>query len=173
MTLFEFDQQRSTRPCGSCGASGVTTELNPNNNGLLVCCPHCGSKRPWGTLLYLKQNDGKRPKRPPLPEGETLDSIWEKYENRCVMCGAPKSALTTLGIGRQVHHVIPYAAEGHKGPLVPMCTHCHPVVTERQRVYWFYRRVVMKVAESRIDHDRGEGIEAETAVRTKWSGRAS
>lgn len=144
MTQFEFDQQRNTRPCGSCGVSGVTTELNPNNNGLLVQCPHCGSKRPWGTLLYLKQNDGKRPKRPPLPEGATLDSIWEKYDNRCVMCGAPKSALAALGIGRQVHHVIPFAAEGHKGPLVPICTHCHPVVNERQRVYWFFHRVAMK-----------------------------
>ena len=88
------------------------------------------------------------------------------------MCGAPKAALATLGIGRQVHHVIPYAAEGHKGPLVPICTHCHPVVTERQRVYWFYRRVVMKADESRIDHDRNGGIEAETAVRTEGSGRA-
>jgi len=120
------------------------TELNPNNNGLLVYCPHCQSKRPWGTLLYLKQNERKRSKRPPLPEGATLDSIWEKYDNRCVMCGAPKSALAQLGIGRQVHHVIPYAAEGHKGPLVPICTHCHPLVTERQRVYWFFQRVVMK-----------------------------
>jgi len=170
MTLFEFDQQRTTRPCGSCSASGVTTELNPNNNGLLVCCPHCGSKRPWGTLLYLKQNDGKRPKRPPLPKGETLDSIWEKYDNRCVMCGAPKLALATLGIGRQVHHVIPYAAEGHKGPLIPICTHCHPVVTERQRVYWFYQRVAMK-SQSTVDHDgKQDSNEVEPAAGTRRVG---
>jgi hypothetical protein len=27
---------------------------------------------------------------------------------------------------------------------VPICTHCHPVVTARQRVYWFIQRVVTK-----------------------------
>jgi len=115
-------------------------------------------------LLYLKQNEHKRPKRPPLPEGATLDSIWEQYDNRCVMCGASKSALATLGIGRQVHHVIPYAAEGHKGPLIPICTHCHPVVTERQRIYWFYQRVVLK-SQNPVDHDdKQDSKETEPAV---------
>jgi len=144
MTVSEFGQLREVRPCGGCGRTSLETELNPNNNGLLVVCSHCGSKRPWGKLLYLKQSDGSR-RRPPLPEGATLDSIWQKYDNRCLMCGAPKSALVELGIGRQVHHVIPYALEGHKGPLIPICTHCHPLVTERQRVYWFYQRVVLKL----------------------------
>jgi hypothetical protein len=148
MTLSEFDYERTTRPCGRCGANGVTTELNTNNGGLLVCCPHCGSKRPWGTLLYLKQNEHKRPKRPPLPEGATLDSVWAAYDDHCVVCGAPKTALASLGIGRQVHHVIPYAAKGHKGPLVPICTHCHEVANGRQRMYWFLQRVVLKHSEA-------------------------
>ena len=65
-----------------------------------------------------------------------------------MICGAPKDALKKLGIGRQVHHVVPYAQEGHKGPLVPICTHCHPVVTDRQRIYWFYQRVVLKNRDS-------------------------
>jgi ribosomal protein S14 len=172
MTIQEFEKQRDANPCLHCGQPGLTARRNLNNNGLQVFCPNCQSGRPWGSLLYLKQNEGKRQTRPPLPDGATLDSIWEKYDNRCVMCGAPKSALAALGIGRQVHHVVPYAAEGHRGPLVPICSHCHPVVTERQRVYWFYRRVVMKAAERRFDHDRSEGIGAETTVGTEGSGRA-
>jgi hypothetical protein len=130
---------------------GLATELNPNNNGLLVCCPHCGSKRPWGSLLYLKQRDGKRSSRPPLPDGETLDSIWARFDDRCVMCSAPKSFLAKVGIGRQVHHVLPYAEEGHRGPLVPICTHCHEIASARQRVYWAMRRIV-----GTSDDDRGE-----------------
>ncbi len=144
MTLAQFGVERTNRPCSQCGYIGAVTEHNPNNNGLLVCCPSCGSKRPWGSLLYLKQNERKRPARPPLPEGETLDSIWEKFGNRCVLCSAPKHALATFGIGRQVHHVAPYAQEGHRGPLVPICTHCHAVATERQRIYWFFHRRVLK-----------------------------
>jgi len=141
MTLSDFTRERELRPCGHCGNIGVTTEHNPNNNGLLVCCTSCGSKRPWGSLMYLKQNEGKRKTRPPLPEGQTLNSVWEKFANCCVICGAPKDFLIRLGIGRQVHHVVPYAMEGHKGPLVSICTHCHSMATDRQRVYWFFQRV--------------------------------
>lgn len=71
-----------------------------------------------------------------------MNSIWEKFDNRCVVCGAPKDALIRFGIGRQVHHVSPYALDGHNGPLVPICTHCHAMANERQRVYWFFERVV-------------------------------
>jgi hypothetical protein len=142
MTLSEFVLQASSRPCGGCGATAVTTEHNPNNNGLLVVCSSCGSRRPWGSLLYLKQNEDRRPKRPPLPNGESLDSVWRRFGDRCVLCSAPKTFLNRLGIGRQVHHVAPYAENGHEGPLVPMCAHCHAVANQRQRVYWFFRRVV-------------------------------
>src|SRR5687768_2333630 len=111
MTVTEFAEERSVRPCKDCGQTPLETTLNPNNNGLLVTCPHCGSKRPWGTLLYLKQNPRKRASRPPLPDGKTLDSIWREYGDRCVLCSAPKHFLIKLGIGRQVHHVAPYALE--------------------------------------------------------------
>jgi predicted RNA-binding Zn-ribbon protein involved in translation (DUF1610 family) len=143
MTVNEYNEQRETRPCSSCGSLGMATDLNPNNNGLLVRCPHCGSKRPWGSLLFLRQSERKRLRRPPLPNGDTLDSIWERFGDRCVVCSTPKAVLTELRIGRQVHHVSPYAQEGHKGPIVPICTHCHSVVTDRQRLCWFYQRVVL------------------------------
>lgn len=165
MTLAEFDRERDLRPCGICGERGLATRLNANNNGLLVCCPHCGTNRPWGSLLYLKQNVNKRPNRPPLPEGATLDSIWEKFDNRCVICSAPKSALAVLGIGRQVHHVVPYAEEGHKGPLIPICSHCHPVVSDRQRIYWFLRRVVMKSGDDISLGDEGHEEESSSVQR--------
>lgn len=169
MSLLEFNHERLVRPCGHCHATGLIAQRNANNNGLLVYCPTCGSKRPWGSLLYLKQNERGRPTRPPLPDGATLDSIWEQYGNRCVICSAPKSVLAMLGIGRQVHHVAPYAEEGHKGPLIPICTHCHPVVTDRQRIYWFVRRVVMKVNDdSRVDDQQsGESEEAERGKRSQ------
>ena len=96
MTLAEFNARRNHNPCNSCRRFGLTTQHNPNNNGLLVCCPHCESKRPWGSLLYLKQNERKRQARPVLPDGETLDSIWEKFGNRCVLCSAPKSFPVTV-----------------------------------------------------------------------------
>ena len=96
------------------------------------------------SVTYLKQNEGKRPTQPPLPDGATLDSVWEQYGNLCIVCGAPKNVLARLGIGRQAHHVLRYAQAGHKGPVVPICTLCHPVVTDRQRIYWFYQRVVLK-----------------------------
>ncbi len=149
MTVGEFNETRNTRVCDDCGATGLAIELNPNNNGLLVYCPHCGSKRPWGHLLYLKQSNRKRSTRPPLPDGKTLDSIWEKFGNRCVVCSAPKAFLEQLRIGRQVHHVAPYVEEEHRGPLVPICTQCHAVASERQRMYWFVRRVVMGEANAR------------------------
>lgn len=145
MTVSDFARERELRPCGHCGIIGVVTEHNPNNNGQLVCCSSCGSNRPWGSLLFLKQNERKRKPRPPLPDGESLNSVWEKFGNHCVICGAPKEVLIRLGIGRQVHHVVPFALEGHKGPLVPICTHCHAVANERQRLYWFYQRVVLKM----------------------------
>jgi hypothetical protein len=151
MTLNEFDVQRVARPCRLCGVVGVATQHNPNNNGLLVYCPHCDSKRPWGALLYLKQNAGRRPARPPLPNGETLDSIWEKFGNRCLFCSAPKSFLQKIGIGRQVHHVVPFAEEGHRGPKIPICSHCHELANARQRIYWFLARVVFKSADAGND----------------------
>ena len=27
---------------------------------------------------------------------------------------------------------------------MPICTQCHPVVSDLQRMHWFYRRIVLK-----------------------------
>ena len=154
MTRTEYDSIAAERTCEHCGQV-VALEHNPNNNAIQVICKSCGSRRPWGRVINLKQNT--KTIRKPLPDGETLDSIWDKFGNRCMLCSAPQAALATLGIGRQVHHVAPYAQEGHRGPIVPICTHCHAVATERQRLYWFYQRVVMKSKDDRVaDRDDNE-----------------
>ena len=141
MTRTEYDSIAAERPCEHCGLV-VALEHNRNNNAIQVICKSCGSRRPWGRVINLKQTTKRI--RKPLPDGETLDSVWEKWGNVCFACGAPQSALATLGIGRQVHHVLPHAQHGHEGPLVPVCTFCHPVLTERQRLYWFIQRHVLE-----------------------------
>jgi hypothetical protein len=155
LTRVEFDA-RSNEQCHACGAP-VMLEDNPNNGATQVVCSSrvCRlARRPWGQVINIKKSTRKI--RKPLPDGETLDSIWEKYGNRCVLCSAPKSFLLTVGIGRQVHHVAPWAQEGHRGPLIPICTQCHMVANERQRLYWFFQRVVLKTV--------GDGADAEEVV---------
>lgn len=147
MTRTDFEA-RAGEPCYACGAS-VILEDNPNNGATQVVCSSSAcrlARRPWGQVINIKKSTKKV--RKPLPDGETLDSIWEKFGDRCVLCSAPKSFLLTVGIGRQVHHVAPYAEEGHRGPLVPICTQCHAVANERQRLYWYFQRVVMKSLEN-------------------------
>src|SRR5687768_6207437 len=131
MTRLEFDA-RADEPCQACGAA-VMLENNPNNGATQVVCSGgiCRlARRPWGLVVNLKRTTKKT--RKPLPDGESLDAVWDRWGNVCFVCGAPKHALAMLGIGRQVHHVLPYARHGHTGPLMPICTHCHPTVTERQ-----------------------------------------
>jgi hypothetical protein len=126
----------------------VILEDNPNNGATQVVCSSSAcrlARRPWGIVVNIKKTTRKT--RKPLPDGETLDSIWERFENRCVFCSAPKSFLIAAGIGRHVHHVAPYAEEGHRGPLVPLCTNCHAIANGLQRMYWFVQRVVMKSPE--------------------------
>lgn len=147
MTRAEFDA-RADEPCQACGCV-VVLEENPNNGATQVVCSvaQCRlARRPWGHIVNIKKS--MRRTRKPLPNGETLDSIWGKWGDICFVCGAPKAALVQLGIGRQVHHVLPHALHGHEGPLVPICTHCHPVVNERQRLYWFITRLASKATES-------------------------
>jgi hypothetical protein len=117
-----------------------------------------------GALLYLKQNASKRKARPKLPTGQTLDSIWEKFGDRCVLCSAPKLFLDKIGIGRQVHHVAPYSEKGHRGPLVPICTHCHEVANARQRIYLFLWRVVFRSVEG-----VGDDVKAKVDIPTPAS----
>jgi len=134
----------------------VTLEENPNNGATQVVCSASGcrlARRPWGLVVNIKKSTRKT--RKPLPDGETLDTVWTRFGDRCVVCSAPKDFLLQVGIGRQVHHVVPYAEDGHRGPLVPICTHCHEVANERQRLHWFFRRVVMQ-GKAASDVSEGE-----------------
>jgi hypothetical protein len=157
MTRDEFDAQKS-RPCSFCG-NPVALAHNPNNNSIQVVCTHRGAavakecarwRTPWGGLvIHIKQNNKTRRKE--YPDGESLDEVWERFGNVCVVCSAPKDALMRLGIGRQRQHVLPYAQHGHQGPLVPMCVPCHENATSRQKLFWFwYRRESISCSSTRV-----------------------
>src|SRR5574341_2474781 len=104
MTLLEFEQERNIRPCSRCNSLGVDVRHNPNNNGLQVVCPACGSRSPWGVTVFLKQTTRKR--RPPLPGGKTLDDVWFEFGDHCLSCGQSRETLRQMRIGRHAHHVL-------------------------------------------------------------------
>jgi hypothetical protein len=142
MRRDEFEQVRDD-PCQGCGAP-VHLVPNPNNGALSVRCTSATCRRPftpWGGIpINIKQTTTKR--RQEYPMGESLDDVWARFGNTCVVCSAPKDVLNRLGIGRQRQHVLEYAQHGHQGPLVPMCVPCHENATQRQKLFWFwYRRI--------------------------------
>lgn len=137
MTVAEFQDQAESLTCQQCQGTSLTSEHNPNNNGQLVVCPTCHSHRPLGHTRYLKKNLNKTSRKPAPID---LEEVWVRFGNVCAICGAPRSALEVLGIGRQAHHVMPYAQHGHQGPLIPLCSPCHETATARQRVFWWWHR---------------------------------
>src|SRR5687767_13592946 len=78
LTRGGFDA-RANDPCRACGST-VVLEDNPNNGATQVVCSNSTCKlarRPWGLVINIKKTARKT--RPPLPHGEALDSIWEKF----------------------------------------------------------------------------------------------
>lgn len=139
MTVEEFREQQQDLRCADCRVRGVLLiERNANNNAMQVICPSCGSRKPLGMVVNLKQ--GTKRRRKDYPDGDSLDEVWTRFDDRCVVCSTPKHLLLTLGIGRQRQHVLPYAKFGHQGALVPMCTPCHENATQRQKLMWFFLR---------------------------------
>lgn len=134
LNVAEFEQQADSLRCQQCKRAGLRTdrtEPNPNNGGVQVVCPHCGSRRPLGPVTFLKQNHRKR--RDPIPGEPSVEEIWATWGGRCAVCGLPSDTLRDHGIGRQRHHAWPYAEHGHNGPLLPVCVLCHRVVTALQQ----------------------------------------
>ena len=132
MTHTEFKQLEREKPCRQCHQLGVALRVNPNNGGQQVVCPQCGSGNPWGGGLFVSRKP--RNKRERLPKNMSMANVWERYENRCVVCSRSKAELKANGVGQQRHHVLPHAQHGHNGPIVPICTQCHSFVTTLQRV---------------------------------------
>jgi hypothetical protein len=132
MTRQEFEQLQR-RPCDRC-AGGVSIERNPNNNALQVVCGKCGARVPWRDhgVVNLKQN-GKR-RRADYPMGEELDEVWARYDDACIVCGATTDELKAWGVGRQRQHVAEYRTDMHRGPILPICTDCHPFATQLQKM---------------------------------------
>jgi ribosomal protein S14 len=142
MTTEDFERDCSTLTCRTCFSVGrLKIEHNPNNNARQVICP-CGDRRPLGLVTNLRLTKNKAARRKEYLDGESLDEVWARFSDRCVVCSAPKDVLIKLGIGRQRQHVMEYAKHGHEGPLVPMCVPCHENATQRQKLFWFFARRV-------------------------------
>lgn len=142
LTLEDFRDLQNTLVCCACGVMGklVTAHVSTNNS-IRVDCSSCGKQHALGWIHWLKQSTKKTRKE--YPFGESLEEVWERFENVCVVCGAPKAFLDRLGIPRHRHHILEYGGErghGHEGPLVPMCGPCHTNTTERQKQFWFWFR---------------------------------
>lgn len=131
MTREEYDKLKN-RPCDRCRGQ-VVIEHNQNNNAEQVVCSKCKNRLPWREfgVVNLKQNNRKP--RTDYPMGEELDAVWERFDDRCLVCGITTDECRQMNVGRQRQHVSPYAKEGHKGPIVPICTNCHPIATALQK----------------------------------------
>ncbi len=132
MTVEEFDNLTPKAPCERCGGT-VVRQHNPNNNAQQVVCSKCNARIPWRAhgVLNLKQTSKKS--RTDYPMGEDIDAVWERFDDRCLVCGITTAECLERKIGRQRQHVAEYAKEGHKGPIVPICAECHPIATALQR----------------------------------------
>lgn len=124
MTLDDFNTHCATMLCQQCGAVGLDTFHNPNNNGMRPQCSHCGSGQPLKGVMWLSQNSAlaRRPKR---PSGDpTPAEVWEVNGNHCAYCGKTKEECEKYKIGITVQHVHPFADGGAESPLIPFCARC-------------------------------------------------
>jgi hypothetical protein len=158
MTVQEFDATgKYERPCLHCRRLGMARELNEHNQQRVVC-PHCGSKTAWGSF-NLKQNG--RTTRRPYPLGESLDEVWARFDDRCVLCSRTKDELAEQRVGRHRQHVAPYAAHEHQGPIVPICARCHTIGTVLQKDAEIMRAFVrFSRTHAEPISDRGTGVPA-------------
>lgn len=131
MHVDTFDAEgKYARPCCQCARLGMVRERTEHGNEQVVC-PHCGCKAPWIKLLYLKQTHTTR--RKPYPLDASLDEVWARFDDRCVVCSRTKDELAVLRVGRERQHVVPYADAQHRGPIVPICGRCHAIATVLQK----------------------------------------
>jgi hypothetical protein len=136
MTVQEFTDTSHTLTCRDCQSTGLSTQHNPNNNSLLVVCPHCLSKRPLSPLLVNLRQDknAKKARRSDYPPDQGLYDVWERFGHRCAMCCLEEADLLLLGIGRTRHHVTDnFKNSGHDCQIIPLCTGCKTLVDHRQR----------------------------------------
>lgn len=158
MTREEFAQEEDA-PCQQCG-SRVALEHNPNNNAIQVVCSNrmCSKDRlPWGRVINIKQNNKKR--RADYPAGNDLDEVWARHGDVCFMCSITKEECEMQGVGRQRHHVLEYAKTGHQGPIYPICSQCHPIATNLQRIRAFIRKTIQSLLNTDAEPVTGSSPE--------------
>jgi hypothetical protein len=143
MTVQEFDNRgKFDKPC-HCGNVGMLREHNANNGGELVVCPNCHSRRPWGSLLYLKHTKKTNRKDDRERAGCSVVEVWAWSKNRCSMCTLPMHALVDLRIGISRHHITErYDSDETDCRIIPICNACKALVDGRQREAWrWYHRL--------------------------------
>lgn len=156
MTVQEFTDLAPTLECLQCHRQGLKTDLNVNNNGLLVVCPHCTSKRPLGSLLYLRQDkNAKKVRRQDYPPDQGLFDVWERFGHRCTVCCLTEAQLRLLGLGLSRHHVTDdFKHSGHDCQIVPICTGCKTLVDHRQRESLRWYRRLQELREQSVPSGR-------------------
>lgn len=155
LTVEEFHEQRQNLRCVQCRTLGSVFAAPPmDNGGIRIDCP-CGKRHALGRVLFLKQNNKSR--RKDYPEGESLNEVWERFENVCFCCGRSAKECAEQHVGRHRHHVCEYAKVGHQGPIVPICGLCHPVVTALQKT-----RALVQWSRTHVESvsDRRPGVSA-------------
>ena len=136
MTLQEFEETRHTLACRGCGTVGaLQTRESVNNRAIAVICPACDCRDPLGGQPFLSKG-GPRSRRPALPRGASLETIWATWGGACAGCGATTELLQRLGIGRHRQHAPPLAmvAAEAETTLLPLCAWCHEHVSANQRM---------------------------------------
>jgi 5-methylcytosine-specific restriction endonuclease McrA len=121
----DFNAQRNELACRKCGATGLTVERNPNNNGVRPRCPACGSRSPLPGVQWLRQDKAhqRRPRR--LSGDPSTGEVWEANGNHCAYCGKSRVLCERLGIGLTIQHIQPVVFGGtEKSVLVPFCSRC-------------------------------------------------
>jgi hypothetical protein len=133
MTVDEFLSQQDSLRCIDCGHVGLIEEYRQQNNGRQVLCPACPSRKPLGSVVFLKQK-GPRVRQPLSRSGESVEEVWAAWDNRCVGCGRTKEEIEFLGLACERDHAPPLAEVGaeDKTRLIPLCTRCHQSLTSNQ-----------------------------------------
>ena len=124
ITLANFRELLRDVICPCCHeAAGWGERPQPNASGIGVQCAACGeTPRPWLTR-YLPQgnNEGKRAKPPERPR-----ETWARQGDCCFFCHTRFEDLHIIKANYQQQHAWGYRDTEHEGPIVPICSACHP-----------------------------------------------
>jgi hypothetical protein len=111
--------------CGIVGAYQLFDEIA--NNGVGIQCRSCGKHHPFvrQRIMWLRSADKRR--------SNDIAAVMKACGAYCYCCGNSFEALQACGVGMQVHHTRPFAANGETYAKIPICVVCHEQATWLQR----------------------------------------